>query len=152
MERTHGITHWDPEGCFGCKMQTVCIGLPKDTPTRNGHAHVVAANEAEAKLTRDAPAFEGLRKAGYNPKSINGCADLESRAESALEIAVGKTAAEMAAQTPSALRGDAGARRDIAKGAPEYRRRAVEAQKALDKGDLSFHDPDGTGRRQGLPV
>ena len=152
MERTHGITHWDPDDCFGCKMQTVVVGLPKDTPTRNGAPHVIAANEAEAKLAEDAPAFARLTKQGYKPKGINGLAELEKRVESGFELAVGKSAAQMAAATPSARRGDAGARRDIARGAPEYRRRALEAQKALEKGDLAFHDPDGSGRRQGLPV
>ena len=152
MERTHGKTHWDPDGCYGCKMQTVCIGLPKDTPSRGGHAHVVAANDAEAKLAKDAPAFEKLRKDGYNPKTINGCAELEKRVESSFEIAVGKTASEMGALTPSYQRGDPGSRRDVETGGKEYRRRAVEAQEALDKGDLAFHDPDGGGRRKGLPV
>ena len=150
MERKHWGQH--SHECFACRIQTVCIGLPKDTPTRNGAPHVIAANAAEAKLAQDAPAFERLRRQGYNPKGINGVAELEKRVESSFEIAVGKTASEMGALTPSYLRGDPGSRRDVETGGKEYRRRAVEAQEALDKGDLAFHDPDGGGRKQGLPV
>jgi hypothetical protein len=120
-------------------------------PSRGGNAHVVSANQAEESLSKDSQTFKNLRQAGFNPKGINGAHELEKRAESALEIAMGKTAVQLASDTPSARRGDAGARRDIAKGAPEYRKRAVEAQSALDKGDLAFSN-DGTGRKKGLPA
>ncbi len=28
MTRTHGVTHFDPEGCFGCKAMTVDFQYP----------------------------------------------------------------------------------------------------------------------------
>jgi len=120
-------------------------------PSRGGNAHVVTANTAEDRLAKDSQTFKNLREKGFNPKGINGLHELEKRAETSLEISMGKSSADMAKDTPSYRRGDADARRDVEKGAPEYRRRAVEAQAALDKGDLAFSN-DGSGRKQGLPT
>jgi Fe-S-cluster-containing dehydrogenase component len=28
MTRTHGVTHFDPDTCFGCKVSTIDFGYP----------------------------------------------------------------------------------------------------------------------------
>jgi hypothetical protein len=28
MTKTHGVTHWEPDTCFGCKVSTIDFGYP----------------------------------------------------------------------------------------------------------------------------
>ena len=114
---------------------------PSSMPSRRDGAHCAAANKADKELSRDLATFKTLREQGYNPKHIDGLTELEKHVESGFEIERGQSAADMAASTPSAKRGDADAGRDIAKGAPEFRKRALEAKAHLDKQD--FRDPGG---------
>lgn len=132
MEQTHGVTHWDPDDCFGCRIQTTNFA-PSAMPSRRDGAHCAAANRSEKQLERDLPAYKRMRKAGMNPKSTQGAADLESRAESSLEVEMGKSFVDVAKGTRSYQSGDVGALRDVSRGAPEFRRRAVEANDEMRK-------------------
>jgi hypothetical protein len=120
-------------------------------PSRGGGKHCEIAKIEDRKLAKDLESYERMRKQGLRPKATSGASEVESKCESAFEVERGMSAADMARLSPSAQRDEAGARRDIAKGAPEYRRRALEAKAELDKGDLGFHN-DGTGRKQGVGV
>lgn len=112
-------------------------------PSRGGNAHVVSANREDQKLAKDLDSYKRMAEGGLRPKSLSGAAEIESRCESAFEVERGQSAAEMAQTSPSYKRGDADARRDVAKGAPEYRRRALEAvehfshQNASKPGELN---------------
>lgn len=35
MNRTHGVTHWDPDECTGCKLRTLQFGAPTFEPHYN---------------------------------------------------------------------------------------------------------------------
>lgn len=35
MIRTHGVTHFDPSSCFGCKLQTIYLSPPAFQPHYN---------------------------------------------------------------------------------------------------------------------
>lgn len=110
---------------------------PSSMPSRRDGAHCASANKADKELSKDLATFKTLREQGYSPKGIDGLTELEKHVESAFEIERGQSAAEMAKTSPSYKRGDADARRDVAKGAPEYRRRALEAKAHLDRQDAS---------------
>jgi hypothetical protein len=49
----------------------------------------VPVNEAEARLSRDLPAYKRLRRNGTQPRQINGCAELELKASDRLEVELG---------------------------------------------------------------
>lgn len=134
MERTHWGQHGDE--CFGCRIQTVSIA-PSATPSRRGGGHALSVNRMEKQWGVDMPAYKRLREQGYNPKSIDGVAELEKKVESGLELEMGRSFQDVAATTPSYLAGDSGSRRDVAKGAPEFRKRALEAHKQLTGGKAS---------------
>lgn len=85
----------------------------------------------EARWAIDMPVYKDLAEKGYNPKSIDGIADLANRADSGLEIEMGRSFQDIAKTTPSYVAGDTGSRRDVEKGAPEFRKRALEAHKDL---------------------
>lgn len=53
-------------------------------------AKVAAANRREQVLDRDMAAYKRLRRQGIQPARIDGCAELESRAETRMEIEYGK--------------------------------------------------------------
>lgn len=85
----HQRTHPEPvDGCFACRIATVMVA-PSATPTRSPHAAEVKAREA--RWGRDMPAYKRLRKNGQQPRCIDGCAELESKAASAAEIELGIT-------------------------------------------------------------
>lgn len=77
------------------------------------------------------PVYKDLAEKGYNPKSIDGIADLSNRVESGLELEMGRSFQDIAKTTPSYQAGDTGSVRDVKKGAPEFRKRALEAHKEL---------------------
>lgn len=84
----HKKTHptLDVEGCFGCKVSSVQVS-PAATPSRSPGA--AAINRKESGWERDMPAYRRLRSQGYQPQGIDGCGDLESRAETREEIEMG---------------------------------------------------------------
>lgn len=130
MVKTHGVTHWDPEGCWGCRIQTVSVA-PSATPSRGGGGHALSVNRMEQQWDKDMPVAKRLMDQGYDIKSIDGVAELEKRVGSGLELEMGRSFQDVAKDTPSYVAGDAGSRRDVAKGAPEFRKRALEAHKEL---------------------
>ena len=119
--RTHGVTHWDPEGCFGCKARTVGVA-PSAMPSR----HPVAAGNVlrEKDLVKDLDAFKRMRQDGLQPRATRGAAKVASQAESEYEVVSGQFAHEMA-KGP-----DAGSDRVSQRG-KEWRRRANEAYESI---------------------
>lgn len=73
MNRTHYGQH---DNCFGCHLQTLQFGTGKSQPT----------DQADAKLTKDLAAYNRLRMQGFQPKSTQNCAELETRAHTAWEV------------------------------------------------------------------
>lgn len=47
--------------------------------------------EREGRWERDLPAYKRLRDNGTQPRCIDGCAELETKAESSVEIEAGLT-------------------------------------------------------------
>ena len=81
----HRETHpnLDVEGCFGCRVSLVHVG-PNSTTTKGA-----AVNQIEQKARgwdKDMPAYRRLRQQGFQPRSIDGAARLESTATSAAQV------------------------------------------------------------------
>ena len=126
MIRKHGVEHWDPENCWGCKIKTVGVA-PSAMPSR----HPGAANNVirEKDLVKDLDAFKSMRLDGQHPKSTRGAAKIASQAESRYEVESGQLAHEMA-------RGrDAGSDKVSQRG-KEWRRRANAAHDAIQRGEV----------------
>lgn len=78
----HRETHpTDVPGCFGCQV----LGVQINTSS----AGAAEVNERERGWDRDMPAYKRLRKNGLQPKGIDGCAELETRAHDKVEIEMG---------------------------------------------------------------
>jgi hypothetical protein len=120
MEPTHGVTHWDPEGCWGCKIRTVQVA-PSATPTRSPGA--ARQKQDERKLDQDLAAYKRMRRSGLQPHSTKGAAELEQRAESSFEVNSGQLAADKAKG------------KDASRGGKEWRRRSEEAYDAVRRGE-----------------
>ena len=73
--------------CFRCKALTISISAhaleTKGKP-------VVAIDKKEGGWKVDIPAYRRLRKQGLQPKSIDGSARIEARAETKAEVELGK--------------------------------------------------------------
>lgn len=54
MNRTHGVTHFSPDGCFGCKVLTIQLSTDPFTPHYNWSVgqHVNTRQEFEDALRR----------------------------------------------------------------------------------------------------
>lgn len=126
MEKTHGVTHFDPDTCFGCKVITVGVA-PSAMPSR----HPGAANAAhrEQALVKDLAAFKRMRLEGLEPRATRGAAKIESQAESTFEVASGQLAHEQAKGR------DAGSSR-VSRRGKEWRRRAEAAHTAIRRGEV----------------
>lgn len=122
---THGVDHWDPDNCFGCKVKTVGVA-PSAMPSR--HPGAAGAVHREKKLIKDLDAFKRLRMDGQTPPSTKGAARLESECESTYEIVSAQPAHTMAKGT------DAG--KSITRRGKEWRRRANEAHEAVRRGEV----------------
>ena len=126
MIRKHGVEHWDPENCWGCKIKTVGVA-PSAMPSRHPQA---AGNVLREKdLVKDLDAFKGMRIDGLHPKSTRGAAKIASQAESRYEVESGQLAHEMAKGK------DAGSDRVSQRG-KEWRRRANAAHDAIQRGEV----------------
>lgn len=81
----HRETHpnLDVEGCFGCKVSGVRMGINEST-TRG--AQVAQINNREKNWNKDMPAYKRLRDQGLQPRQIDGSAVLESRATERWQI------------------------------------------------------------------
>lgn len=83
MQRTHGVTHYDPENCFGCRVRTVSIsadGTPTVLP------RVASSNEQERQWSKDHDAFRRLSREGLAPHSLDGAAKIEATAKTRSEV------------------------------------------------------------------
>lgn len=58
-------------------------------PTR-AHPDTVRINQTEKQWDRDMTAYKALRSDGLQPRRIDGCADVQARAATELEVAYGK--------------------------------------------------------------
>ena len=76
------------DGCWACKASTVQL-TPSAAPTSADPS--LAKMKAEEKtLTEDGEAYKRLRRDGFQPKHINGSAQLEAEAETRYEIESGQ--------------------------------------------------------------
>lgn len=128
MEETHGVTHWLPDTCFGCRVKTIGFA-PSIFATTPGGAKAASMNKREGAMVKDLAAFKRMRLEGLEPRATRGAAKIESQAESTFEVASGQLAHEMAKGR------DAGSSR-VSKRGTEWRRRAEAAHTAIRKGEV----------------
>lgn len=78
----HQETHpyLDVEGCFGCKVSAVGFSAEL-MPTRSGSSRSASVIQKERVLDKDLDAYKRLRQDGIQPKTIDGAANVESRAQ-----------------------------------------------------------------------
>ena len=50
---------------------------------------IVKGSKGEKKLAKDMDAYKRIRKQGLQPKTIDGCAELEAKANNRLEVEMG---------------------------------------------------------------
>lgn len=74
------------EGCFGCKVAGVRMGV--NTTTSRGQ-RVAEINKTERGWNKDMPAYKRLRANGLQPKKIDGAAEVEKRAQEAWQVETG---------------------------------------------------------------
>ncbi len=126
MNRTHGITHYDPETCFGCKVQTVGFA-PSIFTTTPGGAKAADNNRRERELVADLAGFKDMRLDGLYPKQTKGAARIRNMAESTFEVESGQLAVDKAKGRDAA--------KSISRRGKEWRRRAEEAHTAIRRGE-----------------
>ncbi len=75
----HREVHPSPiPDCFGCHMLEVNIG---GFPTEG--------TDRERRWDKDMPSYKRMRDGGLQPRQIDGCAELESRASDQFEVEMG---------------------------------------------------------------
>jgi hypothetical protein len=84
----HQQTHptLDVEGCFGCRVSAIRMGA--NTTTSRG-AQVESVNKTERGWQKDMPAYKRMRREGLQPKSIDGAAEVEKKAEHKWQVETG---------------------------------------------------------------
>jgi len=84
----HQKTHpnLDVEGCFACRVSGIHMGM--NTTTTRGQK-VASINSTERNWHKDMPAYKRLRKEGLQPKSIDGAAEVEKKAEHKWQVESG---------------------------------------------------------------
>jgi hypothetical protein len=84
----HQQTHpsLDVEGCFACRVSGIRMGM--NTTTTRGQ-NVESINRTERNWQKDMPAYKRLRKEGLQPKSIDGAAAVEKKAEHKWQVETG---------------------------------------------------------------
>lgn len=87
----HAETHpgLNVEGCFGCKVASTSFGS-NSTTTRG--AVVADTNKKERGWQKDMPAYKRLRADGLQPRQIDGCAEIEKKATTTVEVETGRVA------------------------------------------------------------
>ena len=86
----HKETHPEyVEGCFGCKLTTFSASATC-TPGRRPDA--ISGMRRDIRWERDMPAYKRLRQDGLQPRQIDGCGVLESRAELEKQVTMGTLA------------------------------------------------------------
>ncbi len=76
----------DVEDCFGCKIAHFNVSA-EAMPTRKPESKRII--EKERVLDKDLDAYHRLRLNGQQPKSIDGAATVEKRAEENWQVATG---------------------------------------------------------------
>lgn len=76
----------DVEGCFGCKVAGVRMGM--NTTTTRGR-RVAEIDKTERGWQKDMPAYKRLRQNGLQPKSIDGAAEIEKKAKHEWQVETG---------------------------------------------------------------
>jgi len=76
----------DVEDCFGCKIAHFNVSA-EAMPTRKPESKRII--EKERALDKDLDAYHRLRLDGQQPKSIDGAATVEKRAEENWQVATG---------------------------------------------------------------
>jgi len=127
MEHTHGVTHWLPDTCFGCKVQTMHFA-PSIFGTTPGGAKAADNKKREGELVKDLAAFKDLRMEGEQPRTTRGAHRVMMQAESSFEIESGQMAADKA---KGADAGKSGSRKGS-----EWRRRSQDAHDAIKRGEV----------------
>lgn len=84
----HSETHpnLDVEGCFGCRVSGIRMGM--NSTTSRG-SRVAEINKTERQWNVDLPAYKRLRREGLQPKRIDGAAEVEKKAEHKFQIETG---------------------------------------------------------------
>lgn len=83
----HARTHPVPvDGCYGCKLMQVSIA-PSAMPFR--HPEAAGSVAMEGRWDKDMPAYKRLRRDGLQPPHIDGCAELEAKAETPTQVQTG---------------------------------------------------------------
>ena len=75
----HAETHptLDIDGCFACRISGLTIGVSDKFKSENAR---------ESTLSKDLAAYKRLRADGTQPKSIDGSANVESRAQEKWQV------------------------------------------------------------------
>lgn len=124
MERTHGVTHWDPDDCFGCRCQTIGV-QPSAFITRR--PQVAGQIKQEKTLVKDLDSYKRMRLDGLHPKATAGASRIESMAETRAEVEMGKVAADQAKGLDAA--------KSIGRRGKEWRRRTNDAFESSKRGE-----------------
>ena len=84
----HAETHpnLDVEGCFGCRVAGIRMGM--NSTTSRG-SRVAEINKTERQWNVDLPAYKRLRREGLQPKRIDGAAEVEKKAEHKFQVETG---------------------------------------------------------------
>lgn len=84
----HMETHpnLDVEGCFGCRVAGIRMGM--NSTTSRG-SKVAQINKTERQWNVDMPAYKRLRREGLQPKRIDGAAEIEKKAEHKFQVETG---------------------------------------------------------------
>lgn len=88
----HQETHptLDVPGCFGCKVAHFSVPASATPTRRAGASHAAWVNATENRWHKDMAAYKRLVQDGVQPPKIDGCADLEKKAESRAEVELGR--------------------------------------------------------------
>lgn len=82
----HRQTHPEfVEGCFACKIACVTVA-PSANTSREGGADAAIKNDMERRWSKDHAAYRRLVKDGLQPKTLDGAAALEQRANTRAEV------------------------------------------------------------------
>jgi hypothetical protein len=81
MMRSHWGQH--DEDCYGCKLQSIRL-------SRGLHP----ISRKDRQWDRDMDAYSRLKRSGVQPQQIDGCANLEAKAQSEVEIRYGLAATD----------------------------------------------------------
>lgn len=58
-------------------------------PSRQGARYATARSKAESQLSKDLVAYKSLTESGVQPPQIDGCAELQAKAETKHEVEAG---------------------------------------------------------------